>query len=153
MSCTALLQMRSFATAKPGRLKKKKASHGVIVSCNFWLHHDGSPVSFANQNFATDKPDTSHGMQGTTPQWNGHGRQRAQAVLKRLRSAKANPTAQMAATNPTPRARSHNTGNVPFPPITAGQRPPQGGLSGSRKWSEGPWPSASKRYKHHPCLA
>lgn len=66
----------------------------------------------------------------------GTSRQRAYAVLEKtiaVAQVKARTTAQMAATNPTPRARSHNTGNVSSSPITAGQQPPQVGLSGGRK--------------------
>lgn len=50
----------------------------------------------------------------------GTGRQRAEAVAR----GKACATAQMAAKNPTPGARPHNTGNVRSSPVTADQQPP-----------------------------
>lgn len=46
---------------------KKKKQATVLVNCNFWLHHNVLPVSFASYSFATDKPDTGHWMQGTAP--------------------------------------------------------------------------------------
>lgn len=79
----------------------------------------------------------------------GTSRWRVEAVAR----GEANATAQKAAENPTPCARSHDTGKVRSSPITADQQPPQVGLWGGRKRSEGPWLSALWGYRHHPCLA
>lgn len=75
------------------------------------------PVSFASYSFTTDKPDSGHWMQGAAPHsgMGTAGRGQKQSLRDSgCGPAKASPTAQMAATNLTPRARSHNTGDVPF---------------------------------------
>lgn len=102
-----------FAATKTGRLFKKPQCE----SLNFWTHHDVfffSPLP--NQSFAAGNPDTCHWMRGMTPHSGmGTSRQRAYAVVEKtiaVAQVKARTTAWMAATNPTPRARSCNTGNV-----------------------------------------
>lgn len=79
----------------------------------------------------------------------GTGRQWAEAVVRGEACATADGQPR------TPHLElDFNTGNVLRSlPITAGQQSPRAGLSGGRKWSEGPWLSALQGYKHHPCLA
>lgn len=77
---SALLQMCSFAATKPGRLFFFFAT--VLVNCNFWLHHDGSSsllcqLQLCNRQTRHWSLDAGNG----TSQWNGHHRQRAEAVL------------------------------------------------------------------------
>lgn len=83
-----------------------------------------------SQSFVVGNPDSRRWTCGMTPHSGmGTGRQRAEAVAQ----GKASATARMAAKNPTPWARSHNTGNIRSSAITADQQPPQVGLSGGRK--------------------
>lgn len=129
----ALLLMCSSAATRTGRLEK-----AIVES----LVTSGSTVMIlpsAESKLCSRQSDTSRWTCGMTPHSGmGTGRQRAEAVAQ----GKASATAQMAAKNPTLWPRSHNTGNVISSPITADQQPPQAGLWGSRKWSEGPWLSA-----------
>lgn len=67
----------------------------------------------------------------------GTGRQRAEAVVR----GKACATADRQPRTPH-LDLDLNTGNVVRSSITAGQQSPRAGLSGGRKWSEGPWLSA-----------
>lgn len=140
-SCAASLLMCSFATTKPGRLRKARLG----VTSNLWIHWD-DPSSFPllRQSFAAGSLDPSLDASG----WDRH----RQAEGRALAQGKARATAQMAAENPT-LSLSPSAGNTRTAPITADQRPPQAALSGGWKWSEDPWPSAWWGYKHHPCLA
>ena len=140
-SHAASLLMCSFATTKPGRLRKARMG----VTSSLWIHWD-DPSSFPllRQSFAVGSLDPSLDASG----WDRHRQAEGRAVAQ----GKARATAQMAAENPT-LSLSPSAGNARTAPITADQRPPQAALSGGWKWSEDPWPSAWWGYTHHPCLA
>lgn len=47
--------------------KKKKKQATVLVSCNFWLRHDGSSSLLCQSKLCNRQPDTSHWVRGTPP--------------------------------------------------------------------------------------
>lgn len=122
--------MCSFATTKPGRLRKARMG----VTSSLWTHWD-DPSSFPllRQSSAVGSLDPSLDASG----WDRHRQAEGRAVAQ----GKARAAAQMAAENPT-LSLSPSAGNARTAPITADQRPPQAALSGGWKWSEDPWPSA-----------
>lgn len=87
----------------------------VWVTCNFWIQHDSSVVSFAKSKLCSRQSrQLSLAAGNDTSQWNGHWQAegRSSPLRKSSCGTEASATVQMAAKNPTRPAGCHNTGNI-----------------------------------------